>query len=454
MRTATLRANATSRASGTPLSDFGNQSRAGDSKLLRVVGFWSLAAAIVNVTIGGSIFALPGTLAASMGAAAPLAFIFGAFLFVPIVVCFAAVGSRVTVTGGPYSYVDAAFGRFPGFAIAAIFWISNVAGSGGLAAILADQLSHPFPWLGQPVPRALFLLAMYSALVGLNARGIRIGAAAIVAFAVAKALPLTLLAIVGIRYVRIDNLRVPEAPSWTSIGSSLVMVVFAYSGIETALAPSGEVRNSASVVPKAAFVGVGVVIALYVGLQVVAQGALGPALAGNDAPLAALADLIIPAGGALLVLTAVVSLIGCIQGELMGSSRLLFALARDGYLPAPLARVSDRHRAPVGALIAHALVAWALATAGSFTTLALVSGGAFCFVYIGVCAAAWRLAQTLEGGSDATPRLRGGALIPVIGIVGLVVILATLERREWVAIGSATLAVCLLYVATGKARGR
>jgi len=436
------------------LSDFGNQSGAGDSKLLRVVGFWSLAAAIVNITIGGSIFALPGTLAASMGAAAPLAFILGAVLFVPIVICFAAVGSRVTATGGPYSYVDAAFGRFPGFVLAAIFWISNVAGSGGLAAILADQLSHPFPWLGLPVPRALFLLGMYGILVGLNVRGVRIGAAAIVAFALAKALPLALLAVAGIHYVHFDKLQVPDAPSWTSIGSSLVIVVFAYSGIETALAPSGEVRDSPSVVPKAAFFGVGVVIALYVGLQVVAQGALGPALAGNDAPLAALADLIIPAGGALLVVTAVVSLIGCIQGELLGSSRLLFALARDGYLPAPLARVSDRHRAPVAALIAHALFAWSLATAGSFTTLALVSGGAFCFVYIGVCAAAWQLQRTRGGSREAALRLWGGALIPATGIVGLVVILATLERREWIAIGCATLAACLLYAATRKGRGR
>ena len=454
MRPATLRVSATKRASGTPLSDLGHQSRIGDSKLLRVVGFWSLAAAIVNVTIGGSIFALPGTLAASMGAAAPLAFVLGALLFVPIVICFAAVGSRVTVTGGPYSYVDAAFGRFPGFVIAAIFWISNVAGSGGLAAILADQMSHSFPWLGQPVPRALFLLGVYGALVQLNARGIRLGAAAIVAFAVAKALPLTLLAIAGLHYVKVDNLRILETPSSSSIGSSLVIVVFAYSGIETALAPSGEVRNSVSVVPKAAFVGVGVVVALYVGLQVVAQGALGPALPGNDAPLSALADVMMPAGGALLVLTAVLSLLGCIQGELLGSSRLLFALAHDGYLPSPLARVSDRHHAPVWALIAHASVAWVLATAGSFTTLALVSGGAFCFVYIGVCAAAWRLQRTRSGDGSAPPRLRGGAVIPMIGIIGLVVILTTLERREWIAIGCATLAACLLYVATRKAHDR
>lgn len=428
------------------------QSHRNESALLRVVGFWSLAAAVINVTIGGSIFALPGTLAASMGAAASMAFLIGAMLFVPIVFCFAAVGSHITSTGGPYSYVNAAFGRFPGFVIAAIFWISNVAGSGGLAAALADQLSFQVPQLAEPVPRALFFLAVYGTLVALNVRGIRIGAAAVVAFALAKIIPLALLAIIGSRFVRFENLQVHQFPSWASIGSSLILVMFAYSGIETALVPSGEVKNSVRVVPRAAFVGVGIVIALYIGVQAVAQGALGPALAGNSAPLAALTELIVPAGGGLLILTATVSLVGCMQGELLGSSRLLFALARDGYLPAPLAEVSDRYRVPVKAIVAHALCALILAVVGSFTTLALVSGGAFCFVYIGVCAAAWRLQYTRAGGGEVPLRLRGGPLMPAIGILGLLAILTTLKRPEWIAIGCALFAACVLYASTRQSR--
>ena len=75
--------------------------------------------------MGGSIFALPGTLAASMGAMAPLAFVFGGVLFAPIVACFAVAASRVTTTGGPYSYVEAAFGYLPGLAIACLLWISR-----------------------------------------------------------------------------------------------------------------------------------------------------------------------------------------------------------------------------------------------------------------------------------------------------------------------------------------
>jgi amino acid transporter len=420
--------------------------------LVRAVGFWALAAAIVNVTIGGSIFALPGTLAAAMGAAAPLAFTLGALLFVPIVMCFAAAGSRVTATGGPYLYVTSAFGIFPGFAIAVFFWISSVAGSGSMSAVLADQISHVFPVLGLPLPRAVFLLAVYALLFALNARGIKIGAAVILGFAAAKALPLLLLCVVGAAHVHPENLRIAGVPSWTAIGNSLVIVVFAYSGIETALAPGGEVQNPNRVVPRAALAGVAVVIALYIGLQTVAQGVLGKALAGNDVPLAAVADVIWPGAGRFLVLVATVSLVGVLQGDLLGASRVLYALARDGFLPARIATVTRRHRTPLFAVAMHSLVAWLLASVGSFAALALISGGAFCFVYMACCAAAWQLQRKNVGANSTPVRLPGGALIPLSAIAGLLGILSTLQRAEWIAIGCASLAVACLYAAARWAR--
>jgi len=158
-----------------------------------------------------------------LGPAAPLAYILGAALFAPIVLCFAAAGSRFTTTGGPYRYVESAFGRFPGVLIAALFWISNVAGSGGMAAILVSQATHILPALEQPVPRALFLAAVYAVLYSLNARGVRLGARAIIVFALAKMLPLLVLAAGGLMFVHPENLRIVTAPDWQSLGKSLVV---------------------------------------------------------------------------------------------------------------------------------------------------------------------------------------------------------------------------------------
>ena len=120
----------------------------------------------------------------------------------------------------------------------------------------------------------------------------------------------------------------------------------------------------------------------------------------------------------------------------------------------PAHAVSERHRVPVRAVVAHALAGWTLATAGSFTTLALVSGGAFCFVYIGCCAAAWQLQRVNAGDTNAPLVLRGGPLIPGIAIGGLLLIVTTLRRAEWIALACAAVAISALYAARRRDRGR
>ena len=86
-----------------------------ESSLRRSIGTLALAASIVNVTIGGGIFRLPADMAAKLGATAPLAYLLCAVAMGLIVLCMAEAGSRVSLTGGPYAYVEVAFGPFVGF---------------------------------------------------------------------------------------------------------------------------------------------------------------------------------------------------------------------------------------------------------------------------------------------------------------------------------------------------
>ena len=418
------------------------------------MGSWGLAASIVNITIAGSIFVLPGTLGASMGAAAPLAYLLGALLFVPLVLSFAAVGSRVVTSGGPYIYVGTAFGRFPGFLIAALLWISAISGSGGIAAALADQFAHTIPALAAPLPRTVLLLAVYGSLVLVNALGVRTGARANALLAVAKTLPLLIIAALGFRYAHAQNFAIAHWPASRALGTAMILIVFAYSGMETALAPSGEMRDNDKVVPTAVLTGVGFIVVLYIAIQAVCQGVLGSDLAGHPAPVTAVAERIFPGGGVVVVITAAVALFGCLQGDLLGTSRLLYAMARDGLLPKPLARITVHRRVPMVAILTHTAAAFAAALGGSFSTLALVSGGAFCFVYIGCAAAAWQLQRVGFSQTPAPMILPGGAWIPGAGIVGFMAILATLQRQEWVAIGTAIAGICGLYVIAGHRRVR
>src|SRR4051812_31246914 len=86
----------------------------GEAALVRAVGVWGLAASIVNVTVGAGIFRLPTGVAKALGTAAPLAYLVCALAMGLIVLCFAEAGSRVSLTGGLYAYVEIAFGPLVG----------------------------------------------------------------------------------------------------------------------------------------------------------------------------------------------------------------------------------------------------------------------------------------------------------------------------------------------------
>ena len=350
----------------------------GDAALVRAVGSFALTAAVINVIVGGGIFRMPSALSAQMGAAAPLALVAGALAIIPVALCFAAIGSRVQVTGGPYSYLSATFGPFAGFVAGALMWISNFTSSAGVAAALSVQVASLVPALAPPLPRAMLLTAVYLLLFALNAFGVKLGARAITALAALKLTPLFLLAGIGVFFVDWSAVSFSPAavPSLGALGASMALVMFAYSGMETALVPSGEVTDPARSVPRATLVAILLVVLLYLGLQIVGQGVLGARLGSSGVPVADTAGALWGPGKVLLLLTAIISMTGFLMGNLLGTSRLVFALGRDGYLPRAFGTVSARHRVPLLALAVHAGLAWILAIAGNFDSLALISGGA------------------------------------------------------------------------------
>jgi amino acid transporter len=417
----------------------------GEAALVRAVGGVALAAAIINIIVGSGIFLLPALLYTRMGGSAPLAFLAGALAIVPIALCFAAIGSRASTTGGPYTYVAAAFGPFPGFVAGALMWICNAASSGAVAAALHLQLAHAWPLFNNPSWRLAFLGVLYAVLIALNAFGIRLGARAITLLATLKLTPLFLLAAVGLLFVdwgRIDWLAIP---SWPTLGASMVLVMFAYSGMETALIPSGELRDAAHSVPRATLAAILVVVLLYMGIQIVTQGILGERLGASTVPLAEAAGVIWTPALGLLLITAGVSMAGFMMGNLLASSRLLYALGRDGYLPTAYARVTSVYRVPLLAIVTHGAIGFGLAVVGNFEALALISGGANCLIYLGVSLATG-VAQKRDLRCGGTPFvLPGGMTVPLIASLAMLAILMTLTRAEWIAIVLALSALVALY---------
>jgi APA family basic amino acid/polyamine antiporter len=199
-------------------------------------------------------------------------------------------------------------------------------------------------------------------------------------------------------------------------------------------------------VPRATLVAILLVVLLYLGLQIVGQGVLGARLGESGVPVADTAGAIWGPGRTLLLITACISMTGFLMGNLLGTSRLVFALGRDGYLPNAFARVSASHRVPILALVVHAGIAWVLAIAGNFDALALISGGAICLVYGLVALAAWRAQRRdLRERGDSPFVLPGGALVPALAVLAMLAIVTTLTSKEWMAIGIALAVLVVVY---------
>lgn len=404
-----------------------------EASLLRAVGVWGLAASIVNITIGGGIFRLPAAAAGALGAAAPIAYVVCAVAMGLIVLCFAEAGSRVSLTGGVYAYVEVAFGPLIGFVTGVLMWAGITAATAAVSSFFADALVALIPSLANV--RGIAITIILVALAALNVAGVRGANRFNATMTVAKLLPLLLLIVAGIGAVKHENLVVASAPAAGSVARASAVLIFAFLGVETALVPGGEVHDPARTVPRAIFIAMAAVTIFYLVVQIVTQGILGPALVGQKTPLAEAAAVAFGAWGRTLILVGMaVSMFGYISGMTLAVPRTLYAFARDGFLPAPIGAVHARFHTPHIAIMLQTVIVIILAVSGSFERLAIIANGSILLVYAACCIAVLKL-RRMDVHSDGVPfRVPFSAIIPVLAFIVIAWILSTLSADEWKAL--------------------
>jgi len=420
--------------------------REAEEALVRAIGPWTLGANAVNLTVGAGIFALPAVVAAILGPAAVVAYLACGALVLLVLACFAEVGSQVTRSGGAVAYIDEAIGPMAGFIAWVVFALAySAASDAAIAHVLMDALATGVPALSGGVPRALGFALLFGGLAAVNVRGVRQGARVAVAATVAKLLPLLLLVAVGVFAVQAENLAWTGWPTLEQLGAGTLLLFFAFGGVESALTPSGEIRDPARTVPRAVLGATGAIVLLYLALQFVAQGVLGSELAeGSTAPLADLAQRLAGAGGrSVVVACTAVAVFGVLAADMIGSPRAFLAASESGMLPRALSRVHPRFHTPWIAIITFASMTLLLALSGGFKALAVLASMALLLVYLGVCLAALKLrySRPRPPGSFRAP---GGPTVGLLASAAVVWVLAQSTRRETVAM-AAVLALSVLY---------
>src|SRR5262245_38248612 len=160
-----------------------------DALLARELGTRQLAASIFNYTVGSGIFALPAFAVAQLGSGAPFAYLACAVVIGLVVLCFAEAGSRVSLTGGPYAYVEVALGPLVGFIAGALLLVTGLAAGAAVSTIFVGSvmklISGAPAWIS-PVA----IIGVIALLVLINVRGVRSGARMIEVVTIAKLIPL------------------------------------------------------------------------------------------------------------------------------------------------------------------------------------------------------------------------------------------------------------------------
>ncbi len=417
-----------------------------DVGLVRAIGPWALSASIVNVVVGAGIFAVPAALAANIGPYAPVAFLVCAVAIGSVAICFAEGGSRIPTSGGAYGYVDAAFGPLAGYIAGTLLWFSNALACGSIAAALGDVSSSLLPYSLRSAAHAAVIVAVVGGIALVNLGGVAHGARFVTVLTGLKLIPLAVFVLVGIGAVHRSNF-VTDAPMGTeSLGRALILALFTFTGMETPLSASGEVREPTRNIPRALAFSLASVAALYILIQVIAQGILGPALAHSDAPLADAMAQVSPLLRLLMLAGAATSMFGWIGSDILGTPRMLFAFARDGLLPRALGRLRPNTQVPGVAILCYATLAAGLALTGTFAELAVLSTLGTAVLYIAGCAAAWRLAR--RGVAFAGPPLNFRWLGPaaVTGICSMLVLIALATHVEMMGLLAVLSASALVYV--------
>jgi len=405
------------------------------SKLRREIRFIGASLLVLNAVIGAGIFALPGKVAANAGLLSPWLFLVVGALFLAVVLTFAELASYYDKTGGPVIYATEAFGAFAGFSTGWILFIARTAAFSANATVMATYLASLSDVFAGDVPRAVIISTIVIGLTWANVSGVRDGVRTMAVLTFLKVTPLLLLILLGLQHVTGSTL-LPGAPFLVDeLGSTTLLLIYAYVGFETIAVTAGETSRPRSTLPRA-LVRTVVVTGLLYFLIVLVFVSVIPANRYGEATLVDVGrSLAGPIGAVAITLAAVFSIGGNLAGSMLAAPRLVYSLAENRMLPGWFGHVHEKYATPDRCILVMGGVAWILAMSGTFVKLAVASTVARLLAYI-LCIVS--LPAVRRNASDAVReqayRLKGGYAIPVVALAICVWLLLQSKPESWIAV--------------------
>jgi APA family basic amino acid/polyamine antiporter len=332
---------------------------------------------VAGAIIGVGIFVNPSNVARLVGEPGwmLLAWAVGGAFALAGAFVYAELGSRLPEVGGQYVYLARSWGPWAGslYGFALLFTI-NSGGVAAVASVLASYVDRSFVPLGA-TGRTLVAAIVVLGLAELNVLGVRTGARANNLFMALKLAGIAALVALGIARAPgpASGLGFGEAGrvSTTLFLAALVPVLFAYGGWQNCGSLAAEIRDPRRTLVRANLIGVGLVVAVYLGLNLLYLSVLSPAeVAGSSALAADVARRLAgPAGASLVGALIVVSCLGFLSVMTLTGPRLYYAMALDGLFLRRAARLHPRYGTPSFTIRLQAAVALALLLSHTYDQL-------------------------------------------------------------------------------------
>jgi ethanolamine permease len=303
-----------------------------------------------------------------------------------IALCLAELSAARPHAGGLYIYCEDAFGRVAGYGVGCAVFVALAIGTGAAAEFVSAYAGHVLGFGGWPLK-----LALFAAILALHIRGVGeamrlMMAAGFLALACIALFDLTMLP-----HFDPAKLVLPGERLHVSAGGVFACIPFAiwlFISVEQTAAASEEVRDPARDMPRGILAAVGALLVSGLGILVLAAGAGGiGAVAGAADPLyAAMASPLVgavPGWAVLLVgLGGILGLVATLFSLIYSASRQIFALARDGYLPAILGRTNRRGSPDAALLLVGAIGIGTSAVSPDKILLGVVLSLSACYVVL------------------------------------------------------------------------
>lgn len=395
-----------------------------------------LATALVaSNMIGSGIFLLPATLAA-VGSISVFGWLIGAAGALLIAAVLAKLAQVVPEAGGPCSYAAHAFGPSFGFQANALYWVSCITGVIAIAVAGVGYLGSFVPALNAPLPGAIATAALIWLMTLLNILGARLVSQFESATILIGLIPILLVASLGWgyfdRHIFLGSWNVSHEPSYQAVPESLVLLFWAFTGMESVSIASAVVENPSRNVPIATIGGVLIAAVVYICACSAIMGLLPAAqLAGSTAPFAdAVSVMFGRVTGGLIALAAMTKSIGTLGGWVLMTAQTAKAAADRSLFPRLFGR-ADGQGVPVFGLLFMA----ALMTGIVFATVSPTLGEQFgkliaistilcLLVYVYACLALLRYQRWVPSGGA----LRAYRPVAFVAMVFCAVVIGYAER--------------------------